>query len=468
MSQSRPLYLGPRLRRLRRESGLTQQAMADDLGISASYIALLERNQRPVTAELLLKLARTYQVDVSELASEDAEDYARRIGEVMRDPLLADIDLPALEIADLATSFPGVTEAILRLHGAFSREQQALAEQRLGNPADGPEATDPVRLAQAFFSSNRNYFHSLDSRAEALAAEIAEQGAAAEWLRKTKGVRVRFMPPEVMVESVRRFDRHNEQVLIDDSLDVSARKFQLATHIVWTSLREEIVQLAREADLPDKSAIALLRRNLAAYAAAALVMPYERFWRAAESRGYDVAALGGAFGMSFEQVAHRLATLSRPGQEGVPFFMIRVDAAGNVSKRFDGAGFPIAAQGGSCPLWRVHDAFRTPGELIPQWLELPDGRRFFSLARTVGGTPRHFGAMATTRAVALVCTADQAGRLVYARGSTPDAAPATPIGITCRLCQRAECQARALPPLGRELLADDQRRSPAPYMVADR
>lgn len=468
MSQSRPLYLGPRLRRLRRELGLTQQTMASDLDISPSYVALLERNQRPVTAELLLRLARTYQLDVSELASADADDYARRIAEVMRDPLLGDIDVPSLEIADLATSFPGVAEAILRLHGAYAKEQLALAEQRSGAGPDDEAVPDPVRATRQFFTAHDNYFPTLDARAEELAGEIAEHGAAAEWLRKRKGVRVRFMPPEVMVESVRRYDRHNEQVLIDDTLDVSSRKFQLALHIAWTALRDEIVQIARAANLPDKSTIALVRRNLAAYAAAALVMPYDRFHRAAESRGYDMAALGGLFGMSFEQVAHRLTTLRRPGQEGVPFFMVRLDAAGNVSKRLDGAGFPFAAQGDSCPLWRVHDTFRTPGQIVPQWLEFPDGRRFFSLARTVGDDPRHFEAPAVVRSVALVCAAEHAPRLIYARGAKPDSAAATPIGVTCRLCQRADCAARAVPPLGRELLADDQRRAPVPYMFADR
>ena len=468
MSQSRPLYLGPRLRRLRRELGLTQQAMATDLDISPSYIALLERNQRPVTAELLIRLARTYQLDMAELATEDADNYAKRIAEVMRDPLLEGIDLPALEIADLATSFPGVAEAILRLHGAYAREQQALADRRLGAAAADSGMPDPVRAVQEFFSNNRNHFPTLDNRAEELAGEIAEHGAAAEWLRKRKGVRVRFMPPEVMVESVRRYDRHNDQVLIDDSLDTSARKFQLALHIAWTAMRDEIVQLARDAGLPDKSAVALARRNLAAYAAAALVMPYDRFLKAAESRGYDVAALGGVFGASFEQVAHRLTTLARPGAEGIPFFMVRLDAAGNVSKLLDGAGFPYAPHGGSCPLWRVHDTFRTPGQLVTQWLELPDGRRFFTLARTVGGEPRHFGAPAVVRSVALVCAAEHADRLAYARGLDPAAVPATPIGVNCGLCQRADCEARAVPPRGRDLLADDQRRSVAPFMFADR
>lgn len=468
MSQNRPLYLGPRLRRLRRELGLTQQAMAVDLAISASYVALLERNQRPVTADLLLRLARTYRLDVSELAGEDAADDARRVNEILRDPLLADIDLPALEVADLTTSFPGVTEALLRLHGAYLREQQALAARQVGRDEEVVSASDPVREAQAFFAAERNHFPTLDSRAEELAAEIAEAGTAAEWLRKHKGVRVRFLPPDVLVESVRRFDRHNQQLLIDDTLDMPARKFQIAVHLAWTALREDINGIARAAQFVDRSTTALVRRNLAAYAAGALVMPYDRFARAAEARGYDVAALCGLFGASFEQVAHRLTTLGRPGQQGVPFFFIRVDAAGNVSKRLDGAGFPFAAQGGGCPLWTVHECFRRPGEVLTQWLELPDGQRFFSIARSVGGEARHVGSPGVMRAVALACAAEHAPRLVYARGTDPVAVPATPIGTGCRLCQRAACTARALPPIGRELVADDQRRSPAPFQFADR
>ena len=188
--------------------------MADDLGISPSYVALLERNQRPVTADMLLRLARTYKLDVGDLASEEGEDYARRINEVLRDPIFADIDLPALEVADLATSFPGVSEALLRLHGAYTREQQALAEQRV--PGGPDDETNPVAETRRFLAGQRNCFPSLDARAEELAREIAEAGGAETWLTRHKGVRVRFVPPEVLVDSIRRYDRHNEQLLIAD------------------------------------------------------------------------------------------------------------------------------------------------------------------------------------------------------------------------------------------------------------
>jgi predicted transcriptional regulator/transcriptional regulator with XRE-family HTH domain len=458
---SRPLYLGPRLKRLRRELGLTQQAMAEDLAISPSYIALLERNQRPLTADLLLRLARTYRLDMADLAAEERDDYARRLGEVLRDPIFAEIDLPALEVADVATSYPGITEAMLRLHTAYVREQQALAGLRAGAGADA--ASDPVGEARRFVAARRNYFPTLDSKAEALSEEIDKAGGSAEWLRR-QGVRLRLLPADVMMGALRRYDRHAEQLLLEETLPLQARTWQIALHIAYTALRPEIAALVRGESFASETAAQLVRRALAAYAAAALIMPYDRFARAVEAHAYDMDALAGRFGASFEQVAHRLTTLNRPGQERVPFFFIRVDAAGNVSKRLDGAGFPFAAHGGGCPLWTLHEVFRRPGEVLTQWLELPDGQRFFSIARSVTSGGGGWNRPATVRAIALACAAEHAPRLIYAH-ATP--AEPTPIGITCRLCNRAACTARAEPPLGREILPDDYRRTAEPFTFAE-
>jgi XRE family transcriptional regulator, fatty acid utilization regulator len=464
MADSQPLYLGPRLKRLRRELGLTQQVMAEDLDISPSYVALLERNQRPLTVSLLLRLARIYQLNVADLASEDSSDYARRIADMLRDPIFADIDLPTLEIADVATNFPGVSEALLRLHGAYLREQHALAEQRVqGGPS---ETADPVAEARRFVASQRNYFHDLDARAEALAGELAEAGGAEAWL-KASGTRVRFLPDDVLAGSIRRYDRHNQQLLLNDSLDNASRAFQIAVHLAHTAMRGEIKQVLRGASLASETAAVLVRRALAGYGAAALLMPYAKFAAAVEARAYDVEALSRQFGTSFEQTAHRLTSLGRPGAERVPFFFIRVDQAGNVSKRLDGAGFPFAAHGGGCPLWSVHSVFRSPGEVVTQWLELPDGERFFSIARTVKAGGGGHGRPRITRAIALACAAEHAPRLAYAQGLDPAAVEATPIGVTCRLCNRAQCTARALPPIGREILPDDQRQSAEPFAFSE-
>ncbi len=465
MTESRPLYLGPRLRRLRRELGLTQQAMAHDLAISPSYVALLERNQRPLTADLLLRLAKSYTLDLADFAGEDQADYARRIGDVLRDPIFADIDLPALEVADLATSFPGVSEALLRLHGAYTREQQALAEQR--EAPGGASAHDPVTEARRFAAARRNYFPTLDTKAETLAAEIAQKGGPAQWLEAVQGIRVRSLPPHVMADALRRFDRHNQQLLVNDTLDGASRNFQIATHIAYIMMGRDIGAIMKEEAFASPTAANLVRRALASYGAAALLMPYERFARAVEARGYDIEVLSRLFGTSFEQVAHRLTTLNKPGMARIPFFFIRVDQAGNVSKRLDGAGFPFAAHGGGCPLWSVHSVFGTPGEIVTQFLELPDGQRFFSIARAVrAGGGRHEQAV-VTRAIALACAAEHAPHLVYAQGVDPREVAATPIGVTCRLCNRADCAARAVPPVGRDILSDEYRRALSPFSFDD-
>jgi len=325
-----------------------------------------------------------------------------------------------------------------------------------------------VAEAQRFMATRRNYIDALDRRAEDLAAEIESEGGAKRYLAQ-KGVRVRYLPPDVLLDSVRRFDRHNQQLLIADTLSATSRAFQLAVHIAYTAMRSEIVQVMRPESFASTTAQTLVRRALAAYGAAALLMPYDRFARIAEARRYDVEAIAGVFGASFEQVAHRLTTLQRPGHEGVPFFFMRVDEAGNVSKRLDGAGFPFAAHGGGCPLWSVHKVFVRPGEVATQWLELPDGQRFFSIARTVSAGGGGHARARVTRAIALACAAQEAPRLIYAQDDTPvNGTPnATPIGVTCRLCHRAECEARSAPPIGREILADDYRRPAQPYAFAE-
>jgi hypothetical protein len=237
--------------------------------------------------------------------------------------------------------------------------------------------------------------------------------------------------------------------------------FQLALQIAYLELGEAMTLVLKDGHFATESSERLTRRALAGYAAAAILMPYGAFAKAVEARAYDVEALARQFGTSFEQTAHRLTTLQKPGHERVPFFFMRIDPAGNVSKRLDGAGFPFARHGGACPLWSVHHAFRSPRQIITQWLELPDGERFFSIARTVTAGGGGFAAQRVERAIALGCSAEHAGKLIYTLGQ-PEPMP-TPIGVTCRLCHRIECRARSAPPIGRQILADNIRQANTPF-----
>ncbi len=474
MPTDRRLYVGPSLKRLRRDLGLTQADMARDLEVSASYIALLERNHRPLSAEMLLRLAQTYKMDMSVLSGAGGADDVARLKAALKDPIFADIDLPSLETADLVTNFPGIVEALLRLYTTYREEHLALADRGAEGPAggegvgEGGDATDPVAESRRFLAARRNSFPALDDAAERLAQAVSGEGHLTAYLKARHGLRVRRVPPGYMSGSTRRLDRHHGEVLLDDSLDAASQTFQLALQLAYLELGEAIDASIGPAAFASENGGRLIRRALASYAAAALIMPYAAFARAAEARRYDLEALARQFGASFEQVAHRLTTLQKPGDERTPFFFIRVDPAGNVSKRLDGAGFPFARHGGGCPLWSVHQAFSTPRQIVTQWLELPDGQRFFSIARTVTSGGGGFGAPRVERAIALGCAAEHAHRLIYTQGR-PGFGPetATPIGVTCRLCHRADCTARSAPPIGRQILTDDMRRTTAPFGFAD-
>ena len=472
IANARSIFMGPRLRRLRRDLGLTQANMAADLEISAPYVALLERNQRPVTADMLLRLARTYKIDLADLAGDGGADNTARMQSILKEPMFADIDIPSLEISDLAVSYPGMTEAFLRLYTAYREEQLALAERRgpaMAGAASAPgetfDANDPVAEVRRFLAARRNNFAGLDDAAERIAQAGAGSSAGiVERLRVRHKLQVRYLPPNVMLGSVRRLDLHRRQVLIEDSLDAASLHFELAKQLAYLELEGEIGTALEAGKFTSKSAELLARRALADYAAAALIMPYTAFARAVDARHYDLEALARQFGTSFEQTAHRVTTLQRPGLERIPFFLIRVDPAGNVSKLLDGAGFPFARHGGACPLWSVHGIFKTPRQIVTQWLELPDGKRFFSIARTVTAGGGSFGAIRVERAIAIGCAAEHAGQLIYTSGGHgPRADEPTPIGVACRVCHRPKCAARSAPPIGREILPDDFRTSSVPF-----
>ncbi len=456
------LYLGPRLKKLRRELGLTQANMATDLDISASYIALMERNQRPVTAEMLLKLATTYRINVADLADEDADETAARLQSALRDPLFSDIAIEPLDIDDIATSYPGMAEALLRLHTAFGEEQLALAEKReVREGSTGDVAADPVAEARAFLAARRNCFPVLDDSATEASRSLSSFEAMKAHIAEEHGLDLRVSDDGLLRGGMRWHDYHRRRVHVSERLDQSGRRFQAALQIAIMEQDAAITALLAEGRFSGEDSERLVRRALQSYWAAALLMPYHAFRKAAEDLRYDVEALAARFCVSFEQAAHRLTTLQRSGEEGVPFFFLRVDRAGNVSKRLDGAGFPLARHGGACPLWNIHEVFASPGTVDAQLIELPDGERYVSVARTVRAGGGRFNERSVLRSVALACSAQHLDRLVYA--TTLKSEEPTPIGVACRLCHRPRCIARSAPPMGRELIPSRFRDSGVPF-----
>ena len=467
--------LGHKVRRFRQEQGLTQADMAEQLGISASYLNLVERNQRPVTVKLLFRLAQAFDVDIKAFAEDDEARFAAGLREVFADPLFEGQAVPDADVRTLAQASPAAAQGLLRLYRAYrdlTEEAQGLAHRLdasgAGNPLDShAQAVEEVRDR---LQAAENHFPELEAEAEALAVAAELQpgdglfASLARHLEQAHGLGVRVMPAEVMGETVRRLDLHRRRILLSELLPPAGRTFQLAQQFALLTRREALDRLVGEAVLTAEEGPRLLRLTLAGYLAGALMMPYQPFQAAARALRHDVAGLGRRFGAGFEQICHRLTTLGRPGQRGVPFFFLRVDAAGNVSKRLSGGGFRFAVFGGTCPRFVVHRAFQSPGTVLAELAEMPDGQRFLTLARTVDRTAPAAGAAPVRHAIALGCDARHADQVVYADGlDLGERRRVVPIGPSCRVCERLDCTERAFPPLNRRVRVDEGVRRLQPF-----
>lgn len=468
----RKLFLGARLKRLRRDLSLTQTAMAADLGVSPSYLNHIERNQRPVSAQLLLRLAETYDVDLRTLNQSGEADEAR-LAEILGDPLFKGLSAPRHELLQVIEEAPGVADALSRLYRAFDDQRgRARAAADTGEGLLEASAADWVR---EYVQARNNHFPELDEQGEALADLLAADApahgdgfepAARQRLAARHDLGVRTLPAEVMVEWTRRFDLHRRRLLLSDTLGPASRAFAIAYQLALAEHGPALNALAEAANAPDAASRSLLKVALTNTLAAAILMPYAAFQQAAEETGYDMVRLQARFGVSYEQAAHRLTTLSRPSARGVPFFLMRVDQAGNISKRYAAGAFPFSRFGGACPRWRLHSAFRTPGRIVTQIIETPDGNRWFTFARTVERQGHDGYGEAHDLAVGLGCELRHAHRLAYARGLDLEQPRATPIGPACRLCHRHPCAERAAAPIDRPLAVDDWSKSVSPYPFA--
>lgn len=453
------LFAGHAVRRLRRGNALSQAQLAEALEISPSYLNLIERNQRPLTAALLLRIADHFDTDPRALAGEGdpggGMDAMRRR---LADPLFADLEIDRTQLEEWLAAAPAGAEAFAR---AFDR----------GGASQGVE-TDAFAEVRGEIERWRNHFADLDSGAEALADELRLgagdlYNAIAERLRVNHQLSIRILPVDAMPDRLRRLDLHARQLQLSELLDPASRTFGAAFQLAQLEAKEQVEWLVRGANFRERVAERLFRRHLTGYFAAALMMPYARFLRACEATGYDVELLQRRFGAGFEQIAHRLTTLQRVGARGLPFFMIRLDRAGQSSKRFVGAsGSPLVSGEGRCPLWALHRAFDTPGRLATQLVELEDGTRWFTLARTVRPQGVRIGSVAAEYAIGIGLAADIAATLAAARGVDLKRGEAVPVGLGCRQCTRPDCAQRSLPPVSRALVFNERERGIAPFTFA--
>ncbi|MFN4272667.1 MAG: short-chain fatty acyl-CoA regulator family protein [Aliihoeflea sp.] len=456
------IFAGPRIRRIRKAKGLTQTAMAEGLGISPSYLNLIERNQRPLTVQLILKLAAVYKVDAEEFQGGTGQSIAA-LREVFADPLLAG-ELPGeQELVELSEGAPNAAAAMVKLHRAYREQAERLSDlsemlAREGRATQLSAARLPIDEVRETFERRPNHFASIEAEAEAFVDLIRPgddlAGALKGWLKREHGIAVRTLPVATMPNWRRRYDRHSQRLFLSERLSPFDQTREIAMEAALLRMQVAIAAELRALKLTSDEARRLARFELARYAAHALMMPYQPFLAAAQRARYDVDVLRARFSVSFEQAANRLTMLQRPGTMGVPFFMMEIDGAGHRFRRAGAEGFPVSRFGGGCPKLPVHAAFSLPGQIFVEAVEMPDGAEFLTIARTLEGPQGAFNERPRRTALLIGCDIGFRDEVVYAEALAAGSPP-TPVGPACRLCERVGCLARAEPPVTRPLGLDE-------------
>jgi predicted transcriptional regulator/transcriptional regulator with XRE-family HTH domain len=470
--------LGRRVRGLRTRAGLTQAALAERLQVSASYLNLIENERRPLPAALLIRLAQVLEVDLRSIGPGEDPRLLGSLLEVFADPLFAESPPTEQELKEMAAANPGIARALVHLHHAYS-EAHASANTLAATVLDREDLPGAARHGLSseqvsdFLQARRNHFPELEAMAERIRVDGGFEGedlfdSLCRHLEQRHRVVVKMQTVGEMKGAMRRFHPETRTLQLSEVLRRGSRNFQLAYQIGLLECAPELDRLVRDPTLTSDESRVLGRVSLANYYAAAVLMPYSEFLAAAERERYDLDLLQHRFRVNFEQVCHRLCTLQRPGAEGVPFFMVRTDRAGNVSKKFSANAIPLPRFGGLCPLRNVHAAYVQPNTLRIQISRQPDGATFFSIARTIRRHRGGFHEPEILYAIELGCEIEQAGRLVYSDGmDLANPAAIVPVGTTCRLCERQDCGARAFPSIQRPLVLDENVRgvsffTPAP------
>ncbi|GGA78617.1 Cro/Cl family transcriptional regulator [Brucella endophytica] len=455
------IFAGPRIRRIRNERGLTQTAMAEALGISPSYLNLIERNQRPLTVQLLLKLASTYRLDLDSLHAGSGVTIAG-LKEVFSDPLLAG-ELPGdQELVEIGEAAPNAAAGIVKLYRAYREQLERLSDLATLLANEGREtslsaARLPLDEVHDVLERRPNHFPLIEEEAESFITLLKPgddlTGALKNWLRAEHGIAVRTLPVSAMPNWRRRYDRHSQRLFLSERLSPFDQLREVAMEAALIRMQVAIQAEIERLKLSSSEARRIARFELGRYAAHALMMPYQPFLLAAQRARYDIDVLRSRFGVSFEQAANRLTTLARSGAAGVPFFMLEVDHAGNRFRRAGALGYPQAQFGGSCPKLAVYAAFAQNAQILVEAVEMPDGMKFLTIARTLEGPQGAFGERPRRTAILIGCDIGFKDDIVY--GAALTSAPPTPTGPACRICERQGCLARAEPPLTRPLGLDE-------------
>ncbi len=462
------IFAGPRIRRIRSGLGLTQTAMAEELEISASYLNLIERNQRPLTVQLLLKLASTYKLDLDELQGSGDENLLSQLKEVFSDPLLAGEIPDRSELIEFTEATPNVANAMVKLYRGYRESLDRLSGLSSMMAEEGSDtlvtaARLPVDEMRQALEQRSPYIPAIEQAADRLFSGLdTSDGLLAgmrRWLRREHGLVVQVLPVETMPDWRRRFDKHSNRLMITERLSPADQLQEVALEVALLAERTLIEEEVEFLKLATPEAKRLARFEIARLMALAMILPYEKFLTTAKRMRYDINLLRSRFGVTFAQAAWRLAMLQKTGQSGVPFFVMETDAAGNRIRRAGANGFPVTRFGGDCPKLVVHQAFGSPGQIFSEAVITPQDVKFVVIGRTIEGLRSGYIDRPQRTALLVGFDFSHAAEVVYGDGLFGEnAREAVSIGPGCRLCERPGCISRAHPPLTRPLGLDEMVR----------
>ena len=470
--------IGSKIRKERRAKGLSQSDLSKKLEISPSYLNLIESGRRSITVPILIKIGNELGISLRDLTQESNKRILSDIMEVLSNELFEDLDITNYETNEFISNNPNIAKAMLTLNDSYKSlrddMQNRLEAMDVESSIKERKSTHlPVEIVSDFLQENKNYFDSIERKAESIRNKIYfEEGhrtighSLIQYLLKEHNTKIKVVSSEDDEKSIKKFDKNNNILFLSTMLTYSSRNFHLAYQIAYFDGHETIDKIIKENKIYSEEVISLLKISLLNYFAAAILMPYDEFLQSAKKYKYDVEILMHHFATSFEQVTHRLTNLQRPGNEGVPFHFLKTDIAGNVSKRFSLSGIHIPRHGGSCPRWNVYIAFLNPGRILPQISKMPDGKTYFCIARAFEKGIEKHGMPKSFVSIGLGCDLQYAKELTYSEGmDLQNKRLETPIGVSCRICPRMDCQQRAFPPIDKDLKLDITYRGTSPYVT---
>ncbi len=461
------------MRQLRSERGFSQAALAQMLEISPSYLNQIEHDVRPLTVAVLLRITEVFGVDATFFASQDDTRLVAELREVTFDRDL-DVDIAPAEVAEMVSAHPAIARAMVNLHRRYritTAQLAAATEDRFNDGSGSGSITMPHEEVRDYFYQRQNYLHELDSAAEDLTTRMRMHrgdlaGELSRRLTEVHGVHI-IRRIDLGDKVLHRYHPQTKTLEISNHLSSGQQMFKMAAELAYLEVGDLIESMVTEGKFTSDESRILARLGLANYFAAAAILPYRQFHDVSENFRYDIERLSAFYQVSYETICHRLSTMQRPSMRGVPFSFVRVDKAGNMSKRQSATGFHFSSSGGTCPLWNVYETFTNPGKILVQIAQMPDGRNYMWVARTVERRASRYGQPGKTFAIGLGCEVRQANRLIYSEGLDLSSDRATPIGAGCRVCERDNCPQRAFPALGRSLDIDEHRSTVSPYLVRE-